>query len=87
MMVRQVLLVGSIALSLSGCVTLSGTYVITATRADGTPINVHMMAEGRGIYTAKNAICAAEPGATITIRDVETKQELKSESPHKCRGG
>lgn len=70
---------------LSGCVTMSGTYLITAHRFDGTPLN-SMMAEGSGIYTVKNAICLSEPGAVITIKDAKTGQEIQSESPHQCGG-
>jgi hypothetical protein len=71
--------------SLAGCITLSGTYKVTATKADGTAIPIDMMAQGSGIYTSKNAICAAYPGATVVITDAVTGQELKGESPRKCK--
>jgi len=86
MAARKVLSAAAASLLLSGCVTLSGTYAVTAVRADGTPAKVNIMAEGRGIYTARNAICASEPGATVTIKDARTGQELRSESPYKCKG-
>ncbi len=74
---------------LSGCATLSGTYVVTATDADGKEIakNVRMMADGTGIYTARNALCATKPGAVVHIKDSQTGRELESESPYKCNGG
>lgn len=79
--------VSAVVLLLTGCLTTSGTYRITANRFDGTPLmNGHMMAEGSGIYSVKNAICVTEPGAVITIKDATTGQELQSESPHECRG-
>lgn len=73
--------------SLSGCVTLSGTYVVTATDADNRDLasNVQVTAEGSGIYSARNALCSARPGAIIHIKDIKTGQELSSESPYTCK--
>jgi hypothetical protein len=73
--------------ALSGCVTLSGDYEITAVGTDGQPVasNMKMTAHGSGIYTFINAICSAHPGATVYVRDIKTGEELKSESPKKCR--
>lgn len=78
-----------LALCLAGCVTFSGNYVISAADADGRPLasNIRMTAEGSGIYSARNAICAANPGATVRIHDVQTGKELQSESPYKCSKG
>lgn len=73
------------ALLLSGCVTMTGNYTVTAVTARGKPINAVFQAQGRSIYTARNAICAASPKAVVTIRSEETGQELKSESPYQCR--
>jgi len=75
------------ALVLVGCVTLSGTYELKAYDNAGKPILTHtrMIAEGNGIYTVRNAICMTHPAATVTVTDVRTKQELASESPHRCR--
>jgi len=72
---------------LSGCATLTGTYELKAYDNTGKPIQMRMrmIAEGRGIYTARNAICIAHPGATVTIVETRTKQELAGESPHRCR--
>lgn len=75
-----------LTLGLSGCVTLSGTYAISASDADGREVssNVRMTAEGSGIYSARNAICATSPGATVRIHDIQTGKELQSESPYRC---
>lgn len=53
---------------------------------DGRPLasNMRVAAEGSGIYGARNAICAANPGATVRIDDVRTGKELQSESPCRC---
>lgn len=80
--------IAAIALcGLSGCVTLSGTYVVSATDAEGRDLssNLRMTADGSGIYTARNAICSAHPGAVVHIRNLQTGEELRSESPHTCR--
>ena len=74
-----------LATLVSGCVTLSGIYTVTATQADGTAVPVNVVAEGSGIYTARNGICAAFPGATVRIADRATGKELQSESPYRCR--
>ena len=73
------------ALFLSGCVTMTGNYTVTAVDARGKPIDTVFQAQGRSIYTARNAICAAYPKAVVTIRAEKTGQELKSESPYQCR--
>lgn len=74
-------------LALSGCLTLSGTYKVSLQdEAGGSAAKgVEIMAQGSGIYTSINALCAAHPGATVVVRDATTGAELKSESPHKCR--
>ncbi|MDR0478125.1 MAG: hypothetical protein LBH14_09375 [Desulfobulbaceae bacterium] len=74
--------------ALSGCLTLSGDYVVAVESPDGQPIvsNVILMAHGSGIYTMMNAACAANPGAIVRVRDIKTHQELASESPKKCPG-
>lgn len=71
---------------LAGCMTLSGTYQLSLQGADGQPLakNMTMVAEGSGIYTIRNAMCSAYPGATVIIKDVESGAELKSESPYRC---
>jgi hypothetical protein len=72
---------------LSGCVTLSGTYVVSATDAEGRDLssNVRMTADGSRIYTARNALCSAYPGAVVHIKDLQTGEELRSESPYTCK--
>jgi hypothetical protein len=74
--------------SLSACVTLSGTYVVSATDAEGRDLssNVRMTADGSRIYTARNALCLAHPGAVVHIKDLRTGEELRSESPYICKG-
>jgi len=71
---------------LTGCMTLSGTYQLSLQDAKGQPLaqNMTMVAEGSGIYTVRNAMCSAHPDATVIIRDLNSGEELKSESPHKC---
>jgi len=53
--------------SLSGCVTLSGTYVVSATDAEGRDLssNLRMPADGSRIYTRRKALCAGHPGAVV----------------------
>src|SRR5690554_668673 len=71
----------------TACMTLSGNYKVEAQDDQGTPLsNINMVAEGSGIYTVRNALCSAHPGAIIRITDINTGQELKSESPYQCRG-
>lgn len=74
-----------IALILSGCITMSGNYIVTAVDAQGKAINARFVAQGRHIYTARNAICATYPGAVVTIRDADSGKELESESPSHCK--
>ncbi|MFA7351792.1 MAG: hypothetical protein WC009_13615 [Methylotenera sp.] len=70
----------------SGCVTLSGAYSISAYDSTGKLLNdkMQLVAEGSGIYSARNALCQAFPKATVVIKDTKTGAELKSESPYKC---
>lgn len=72
--------------ALSGCLTLSGVYHVTAEDKTGKPINtkLNFVAEGRAIYTVRNALCRVYPDAVIRIRYIDTNQELKSESPYHC---
>lgn len=71
---------------LVGCVTTSGTYEVTAHDASGKSLNekINLIAEGSGIYTARNALCQNHPKAIVVIKDATTKQELKGESPYQC---
>lgn len=73
------------ALMLSGCVTTTGNYTVTAVDAQGKPINAAFHVQGRHIYTARNAICAAHPKAVVMIRSMENGQNLEGESPYQCK--
>lgn len=70
---------------LSGCLTLSGTYVVSANKADGSAVPLQVTTHGSGIYSARNGFCSAHPQATVTIIDAYTGAELASESPYQCR--
>ncbi|MGC3987120.1 MAG: hypothetical protein QM777_21575 [Pseudorhodoferax sp.] len=71
-------------LLVSGCVTTSGSFTVTGTKADGSALPA-AMAQGSSIYTVRNGICRAYPGATVKITDSATGKELASESPYQCR--
>lgn len=73
---------------LTGCMTLSGNYVLTAHAPSGEELNKNSRwaAEGGGIYSVRNALCANYPGAIVVIKNITTGEELKSESPYQCRG-
>jgi hypothetical protein len=71
-------------LLVSACVTTSGNYTVSATQADGTPVNKSVMAQGSGIYPARNAFCQVYPGATVKIVDISTGEEYAAESPYQC---
>ncbi|HEX5538749.1 MAG TPA: hypothetical protein VFX01_03075 [Methylophilaceae bacterium] len=61
-------------------------YIVRAYDKNGILLGKTInMAEGSGIYTVTNALCAAYPGATVVIKDAKAGEELKSESPHKCK--
>ncbi len=79
-------LVGAaLLLTLGGCVTMSGDYDVTSVDASGAPINMVMTSHGSAIYSSRNMFCQNFPKATVTIRDLKTGEELKSESPYHCR--
>ncbi len=69
---------------ISACVSSTGKYTLTATRPDGTQVPTAVMAQGSGLYTARDALCEANPGATVKIKDSETGEEFSQESPHQC---
>jgi len=75
------------AAGLAGCLTLSGSYEVTAKDRNGQPLSegLRMTAQGSGIYTWRNALCSAHSGAIVTIIDLDTGKELTSESPYHCR--
>ncbi|MFL1504227.1 hypothetical protein ACI77J_22160 [Pseudomonas sp. O64] len=72
-------------LTLGGCLTMSGRYKVTGVDANGVPGRVVILTKGSGIYSARNSYCMANPKGTVTIRDMDTDEELTSESPYHCR--
>lgn len=72
---------------LTGCMTLSGYYQLTAYDTNGEVVmgDRKNIAEGSGIYTVRNALCGIPSVATVVIRDNKTGDELKGESPYRCR--
>ncbi|WP_237266701.1 hypothetical protein [Pseudomonas sp. ADAK22] len=72
----------TLLLSLSGCLTMSGEYTVTAHDASGAQITRlgTFTAEGHNIYPIRNAFCLNAPGATVIIRDARTGEELRSEA-------
>ena len=85
---KSTFVVTSMALLLAtACSTPQGHFGFEATDSQGKPINTGMVltADGRGIYTVLSAFCSAYRGATVVIRDVKTKEELKPQSPHRCK--
>jgi len=79
-------LIGLATFFLIGCVTTSGIYVVSAHDANNKNQDekLNLIAEGSGIYTARNALCQNHPKAIITIKDATTNKELKGESPYQC---
>ncbi|AKS05090.1 hypothetical protein [Pseudomonas trivialis] len=79
-------LVGAaVLLTLGGCLTMSGDYKVTAVDANGAPVKMVFTTRGSGIYSVRNAFCLNYPKGTVTIRDLNTGEELSSESPYHCR--
>ncbi|QRY79059.1 hypothetical protein JVX91_26405 [Pseudomonas sp. PDNC002] len=72
-------------LALTGCITMTGNYEVSAHDESGKELGKgKFLAQGSGIYTVRNSLCSVYPKAIVTIRDVETEQELESESPYQC---
>lgn len=69
----------------AGCVTVSGNYRVSAVGAGGEKLADNILAQGRGIYAVRNAICSQYPRATVLISDAQTGQPLSGESPYQCR--
>ncbi len=72
---------------MTGCVTIKGAYQLSAVDAAGKEIStgLALTAQGRGIYSVRNALCQRYPGATVIIKDSKTGEQLIGESPFKCR--
>jgi len=83
----KVTLAIALGVFLAGCLVLSGTYTLAAFDRNGKNLTekINIIAEGRRIYTVRNALCINYPGATVVIRDAKTGEELKSESPYRCK--
>ncbi|CAK7011838.1 hypothetical protein [Saezia sanguinis] len=73
--------------ALAGCTTLSGEYIITAHDQNGNPVSssISSRAQGKGIYTVRDAICSAYPNAIVVIKNAHTGEELEDESPYQCK--
>jgi|GEM_PF-506122 len=72
--------------ALGGCVAFSDNgYNLKVYDPGGREINtgLNLIAQGTGVYTARNGACSAYPGATVLFTDVQSGKELK---PYKCRG-
>lgn len=69
---------------LPACLTTKGNYTVSAILPDGTAVPTNVMAQGSGIYTARNAFCQGYPGATVVIIDAKTGQNYDAESPYQC---
>ena len=73
------------SLVVAGCITTSGTYLVSAVAKDGSPLpKATTIATGRAIYTVRNGTCIVYPGATVQIVDATTRQNLEGESPYVC---
>lgn len=72
---------------LTGCLTTSGVYRVSAVDKEGRPVATHLdlIAQGTGIYGMRNALCATYPGSTVYIRSTKDGKNLDSESPYQCR--
>ncbi|AGI25477.1 hypothetical protein ACYCAX_12245 [Pseudomonas sp. MT3] len=72
-------------LALGGCITMTGNYEVSAHDEAGNALGKgKFLAHGSGIYTVRNSLCSVYPKAIVTIRDVDTDQELEGESPYHC---
>ena len=72
----------------TGCLELSNNhYSVDAYNSSGVLLNTNLalVAQGSRIYSVRNSLCRQYPQATISIRDIKTKEELAGESPYQCR--
>lgn len=84
-MIKNFLIMGS--LFLGGCMTLTGDYRIEAQDENGQNLlpKMKLVAQGRGLTTTKISLCRTFPKATIRVYDLHTNEEIKGQSPRKCR--
>ncbi|MBN0927007.1 hypothetical protein JTL68_37590 [Pseudomonas aeruginosa] len=69
----------------SSSVNVSGNYRVSAIDANGAELGKGISAQGRTIYSVRNAICSQHSNATVIITDMQTEKALSGESPYKCR--
>lgn len=84
---KRVVLCFAVTGLLTGCLTTSGVYRVSAVDREGNPVASHLdlIAQGSGIYTVRNALCASYPGSTVYIKSTKDGKNLDSESPYQCR--
>lgn len=87
MSIARYLPILALSSALSGCLVTSGTYSIVAVDDSGADLTkgITHFAYGSGIYSSRSALCSLFKGATIIIKNVDTGEELKGESPRRCR--
>ncbi|WP_339617871.1 hypothetical protein [uncultured Gilvimarinus sp.] len=86
-MLKGILLM-TLSVSLAACTTLSGSYKLQAFDNNGKLLgnNSTMIAQGSAVYSVRNSLCIALPGALIRITNIDTNLELKEQSPYQCPG-
>lgn len=84
---RRVFVGVTLTTLLTGCLTTSGVYKLSAVDKQGRPVatQFNLIAQGTGIYSMRNALCAAYPGSTVYIKSTSDGENLDSESPYQCR--
>ena len=86
-LMKKMILLSCPVLFLTGCLTMTGTYKISAVDSSGRELSsgLTLTAQGRGIYSVRNALCQRYPGASVIIKDSKTDEQLRGESPFQCR--
>lgn len=66
---------------------MGGNYKLSAVDESGKELSSGLVltAQGRGIYSVRNALCQRYPGASVIIKDSNTGEQLRNESPYRCR--
>jgi hypothetical protein len=83
----RVMVVLSICLLTTGCMTMSGNYRLTVTDAQGndaTGGRTYLAGGGAPLYSMRNGLCLANPGGMVRVVDAATGVEVKRESPYRC---